>query len=130
MFVTDVLGNERTTELHFGRGGYFMSEEEEKQARAMVLLESTEARKHLAILTEEATRLGREFRRLGEALENRPALLSFDGESMNVQYALKREDFKATLLDAKKLAALAADIRKTQSESERLSQRVRELGLS
>ena len=107
-----------------------MSEEEEKQARAMVLLESTEARKHLAILTEEATRLGREFRRLGEALENRPALLSFDGESMNVQYALKREDFKATLLDAKKLAALAADIRKTQSESERLSQRVRELGLS
>jgi len=107
-----------------------MSDDQEKQAKAMVLLECTETKKRLALLTEQAMQWGRELGSIGDTLQQQPACLSFDGEAMDINLAVQRRDYRAALLDVAKIRALASDIRKTQTEFERLSQRVRELGLS
>lgn len=111
------------------RGRYFMTDQEERQAKAMTVLEFTEAKKHLAVLRSEADRFATLFQRLAEALRVSPERLSFDGESMESSFVLGRIDFKSGLLDQAKIQTLARDIRETIRNRDRLEERLKQMGL-
>jgi hypothetical protein len=94
---------------------YFLNAEEERAARADVLLAYTETKRHLALLREQAHRHGEALRALADRLATKPEDIDLQG---------KRE-----LLDYDALARLATDTRNAAIETNRLYHRVRELGL-
>jgi hypothetical protein len=106
-----------------------MTEQDERQAKAMAVLELAETKQHLGVLHAEADRIGSELSRLGTVLRVNPETISFDGEGMGMNYALKREDFRTGLLNQENIQRLARDIRETIERRDRLQDRVRQMGL-
>jgi hypothetical protein len=93
-----------------------MSAEEERQAKAMVLLEYAESKQRLALLKAQADKLAAEFEALAKLLRS---------DLQNISVASY-----SSIFDYSKFNDLVADVAKTFNETSRLKETVHQLGLS
>jgi predicted transcriptional regulator len=100
------------------RKGFFMSVEEEKQARALVLLDYNEHKQKLALLQEQAQKFAKKFEELAQLLKHKPDRIHPDLGNLK----------ESGLPSYESLATLSRDITETQQETTRLAERVRQLG--
>ena len=92
-----------------------MSAEQERQARAMMLLDYVESKQRLLLLQEQAHSLGIELEGLSRLLQDDPQNISIASYGQ--------------LLDNKRLNDLVADISEAFTETERLRMILNQLGL-
>lgn len=107
-----------------------MNAEQRNTAEGRILETHREAKQELVRLTAEATRLGQEFSRLGEALQNRPEYVGLSGESpMSIEILPEdRVIVQKSLFDAEKIKALTDDIRRAMETQKRMAEKIKELG--
>jgi tRNA U34 5-methylaminomethyl-2-thiouridine-forming methyltransferase MnmC len=107
---------ERIPVTSFPKGGHFMSEEEERNAGALIFLKYNEKKKHLERLRETACEIAKELEALAKLLKTRPEATVFEGENV-------------PLAEYRKLGSLVSDIRDTIEELQRLAPTISKLGL-
>jgi hypothetical protein len=87
------------------------------------------AEQHLADLHVEAKRLGEMLESLGRMLKERPEMVTFEREPVNVTYAARDSPlFKAAQIDGPTIVKLTTEIRDTMDKVEGLKRQARELG--
>jgi len=96
---------------------YFMTAEEERDARARLLLNYTETKNRLALLKAEAQEIGRTLQVLVNGLTTCPA-----------DFVLPPE-VERILVDPSKITTLLRDLKKTTAKAVELHQNVKDAGL-
>src|ERR1700693_1348240 len=74
----------------FAQRGYFMSDEQKDAVIGRVARGRSEAKKHLAALRADATRLGQILSEIGRQLQMSPEYVVFEREPVNVIYSNPR----------------------------------------
>lgn len=96
--------------------------------RAVIAKRNAETQ--LAMLKEEAARVGKVLGSLAGYLGNNVEFVWFDGASTNQNYPHPRGDsFSIADVDGTRIAKLTSEIRDAKDELKRLSQQARDLGL-
>lgn len=109
-----------------------MSEDEQKQAQALVLLRRAETKKLLATLKSEAYKTGEAFRALGDALSGSSDALSVDVSGNQLSFS-RRSGYQTSrgslIMDAARIKTLVDEINKATEEEARLHGQVKAMGL-
>lgn len=94
------------------------------------MLAKSAAAKRLALLKEEAARIGKVLGSLAGYMGNNVEYIWFDGISTNENYSHPRgNSFSVADEDGVRIAKLTSEIRDAKDQIERLSQHARDLGL-
>ena len=107
-----------------------LTTEQEAAIIGRVVLAKNAAEKRLALLKEEAARIGKVLGSLAGYIGNNVEFVWFDGVSTNENYPHPRGDsFSVADVDGVRIAKLTSEIRDAKDEIKRLSQQARDLGL-
>ena len=106
-----------------------MTENEKHAVIGRVLTEKKEAEQHLAHLQAEAKRLGEMLESLGKGLRERPEIVRFERQAVNVIYSSRDQRlFPVEEINGSTLVKLTAEIRDTMDKIEDLTRQARALG--
>jgi len=96
------------------RKGYFVSEQEERAAKAAALLQYEEQRQRIAVLETEANNIAKVLEGTATQLKNRPETFSFDALQLSTA--------------SERIAALIADLKATHVDVTRLRDALKRMG--
>src|SRR3954463_9350314 len=109
---------------------HYMANDEQRILAAHLLLERVELKRDIAHLKVDLTKRADAFVKLGNLLRSSPQVVSIDDQEIPTEQAARAQKFSAEDFDAKRIAALVAELRTKGDRLNAVEQEIRGMGYS